>query len=429
MWYSTEQELNNAGYYLTEKVIQELYVGPYDWQSWYYDYRVTRNSTSFRLTGNYIMNLWLDNERTQPFLYDGKNWKFDIGETAKYKTFSNPVFALDQMPTSTTSGNDRYTLLSVITQSGNPISPLVQSDLGLQMRGHLSTNYYSDLSTTTNFKIVVSYWKYVDKVLSFANTQLPDIIIDLPQSIIAESGSTITLPTMTGEYESGGKMWKPSAWDIGAFGSSYTLNMDTVAHLIFKTEIDIYASVGTPVTIPDGYIVQNVYCEALFIKADSVTRTDQTHISFSFNGEGLYCDDTDLSLFGVKVTPCLQVFTLQNNTYTGFYISVRSSFTGTNIPTSSAATEMNTNGVFLQGTAQASFAIINSLDSQLRTRPTWFSRTDENNNRIPYYFRMSSSLWQVQSGTLTWLGDTTDDTTPAYWYNSQGVRIHCVKFS
>lgn len=175
VWYLTEQELNNAGYYLIEKIIQELYVGPYNWQTWYYNYGITKNSTSFRLTGNYVMNLWLDNERSQPFLYDGKNWKFDIEETAKYRIFSNPVPTLDQMPTSTTSTNNWYTLLSIITQSGNPISPLIQSDIGLQMRGHISTNYYAGLSTSTDFKIVISYWKHVDKALSFTNTQLPDI--------------------------------------------------------------------------------------------------------------------------------------------------------------------------------------------------------------------------------------------------------------
>ena len=84
-------------------------------------------------------------------------------------------------------------------------------------------------------------------VLSYANTQLPDVQIELPINEVGTYGTVITLPTIDGEYESGGKTWKPSAWDIGAFGSSYTLNADTVAHLVFTevvqyTEITLYYS-------------------------------------------------------------------------------------------------------------------------------------------------------------------------------------------
>lgn len=75
--------------------------------------------------------------------------------------------------------------------------------------------------------------------LSFANTQLPGITITMPADETGHKGTSITLPTMSGEYESGGKTWKPSAWDIGAFGDNYTLNADTVAHLIFE-EVENY---------------------------------------------------------------------------------------------------------------------------------------------------------------------------------------------
>jgi hypothetical protein len=90
-------------------------------------------------------------------------------------------------------------------------------------------------------------------VLSYANTQLPDVQIELPINEVGEYGTQITLPTIDGEYESGGKTWKPSAWDIGAFGDSYTLNADTVAHLIFEEvqqyqEITLYLGSGTKYT-------------------------------------------------------------------------------------------------------------------------------------------------------------------------------------
>lgn len=86
--------------------------------------------------------------------------------------------------------------------------------------------------------------------LSFVNTQLPDVTIELPAAVVDTYGTSITLPTIDGEYESGGKTWKPSAWDIGAFGSSYSLTADTVAHLVFEEvqqyqEITLYLKSGT----------------------------------------------------------------------------------------------------------------------------------------------------------------------------------------
>lgn len=78
--------------------------------------------------------------------------------------------------------------------------------------------------------------------LSFVNTQLPDITITMPPSETGPSGTVVTLPTMSGEYESGGKTWTPSAWDIGAFGSSYTITADTIAHLVFE-EVETYEEI------------------------------------------------------------------------------------------------------------------------------------------------------------------------------------------
>lgn len=79
----------------------------------------------------------------------------------------------------------------------------------------------------------------VTYTLSFVNTQLPDITITMPPNETGPSGTVVTLPTMSGEYESGGKTWTPSTWDIGAFGSSYTITADTIAHLVF-VEVPAY---------------------------------------------------------------------------------------------------------------------------------------------------------------------------------------------
>lgn len=111
--------------------------------------------------------------------------------------------------------------------------------------------------------------------LSFANTQLPDITITLPADETGYKGTSITLPTMSGEYESGGKTWKPSAWDIGAFGSSYSLTADVVAHLVFEEvqqyqEITLYMASGskaaqTGITSAFTGNVNSSYCHQLYI--------------------------------------------------------------------------------------------------------------------------------------------------------------------
>lgn len=82
----------------------------------------------------------------------------------------------------------------------------------------------------------------VTYTVSYVTTQLPDVQIELPESEIVEDGYSIILPTMTGKYESGGKTWSPTSWDIGAFGSSYTPSADTVAHLIFE-EVETYEEI------------------------------------------------------------------------------------------------------------------------------------------------------------------------------------------
>lgn len=113
--------------------------------------------------------------------------------------------------------------------------------------------------------------------LSFVNTQLPDITITMPADETGTSGTVVTLPTMSGEYESGGKTWKPLAWDIGAFGSSYSLTGDVVAHLVFTdvqqyTEITLYIASGdkwSQRNVNSTFVgdVDSAYCYQLYTDA------------------------------------------------------------------------------------------------------------------------------------------------------------------
>ena len=78
-------------------------------------------------------------------------------------------------------------------------------------------------------------WRYEEKTasLSFVNDSHPEFEVELPDTIIANKGTAVVLPTVEGSFPEGLKVWRPSAWDIGAFGDEYTLNSDTVAHLFF----------------------------------------------------------------------------------------------------------------------------------------------------------------------------------------------------
>lgn len=91
-------------------------------------------------------------------------------------------------------------------------------------------------------------WRSEEKTasLSFTNTLHPEFDVDLPDTIIANKGTAVVLPTVEGSFPEGIKIWQPSAWDIGAFGDEYTLNSDTVAHLLFD-ELE---------TVPTAYFTE-----------------------------------------------------------------------------------------------------------------------------------------------------------------------------
>ena len=180
-------------------------------------------------------------------------WFTDNGrnETSD-KTFTvvgNPLFDDD----GSVAKNELYDSavpLSFMQHDGNMFEADSESDIVryLPVTDRLVLSIPGDSTTRDKSAWSVQVAKLF--VLSYANTQLPDVQIELPINEVGTYGTSITLPTIDGEYESGGKTWKPSAWDIGAFGSSYTLNADTVAHLVFTevqqyTEITLYMASGS----------------------------------------------------------------------------------------------------------------------------------------------------------------------------------------
>lgn len=177
-------------------------------------------------------------------------WFTDEGrDETSDKTFTvvgNPLFDED----GSIARDELYELavpLSFMQHDGNMFEADGDSDTVryLPTTGRLTLSIPGDSTTRDKSAWSVQCAKLF--VLSYANTQLPDVQIELPINEVGTYGTQITLPTIDGEYESGGKTWKPSAWDIGAFGSSYSLTADVVAHLVFEEvqqyqEITLYYS-------------------------------------------------------------------------------------------------------------------------------------------------------------------------------------------
>ena len=85
-------------------------------------------------------------------------------------------------------------------------------------------------------------------VLQFSNSEHPSLDIPMPSNETGHSGTVITLPTVTGEYTEGGMVYTPVAWNIGAFGDSYTLNNDVTAILQLSSRValpTVYSYSGT----------------------------------------------------------------------------------------------------------------------------------------------------------------------------------------
>ena len=156
-WYSTVQDLNSAGYYLVEKVSKVVYISSLNpGGSWPYDYGVVNTTTSFR---SYRKEYYEDAEKTTPLLWDGHNWFCDT--LAQYNDPHLWRNKLRDMPSSTTSEYIR--LLTMVTASGNPITPFIQSEINTQMYLHLATSYGSTVYTDCKIveTLIIAYWKLI----------------------------------------------------------------------------------------------------------------------------------------------------------------------------------------------------------------------------------------------------------------------------
>lgn len=85
-------------------------------------------------------------------------------------------------------------------------------------------------------KVANLLWKVGEFVtLSFENVTYPQFDVELPDAMLVEKGSNVTLPSVYGEFEEDGTTYIPENWDIGGFCESVTLELDTTAILLWRT--------------------------------------------------------------------------------------------------------------------------------------------------------------------------------------------------
>jgi len=167
-WYSTLADLNNAGYYLVEKVTERIYL-PTSGTYKYFEPSIVKTSISFN-TSNYRYNCRSYDNKSD-FLWDGHNWFFDPEESFaitevtynnfQYQNGYKYVSRLSDMPSSTSAS--KMHLIVPITASGNPLNKFNAGELNTQMYLYFCYNntsneslYYGDCMYAA-----ISYWKLV----------------------------------------------------------------------------------------------------------------------------------------------------------------------------------------------------------------------------------------------------------------------------
>lgn len=154
-----------------------------------------------------------------------------------------------------------------------------------------------DESVTTNL-----LWSSTEKTatLSFENTTHPEFSVQMPESITANKGTSVELPTVSGTFPVGSVDWTPSAWSVGSFGGSFILDEDTTTDLQWSsTEVEFTLSF-TNSNHPE-FDVDLPQTEQI-TRGDSVTLPSVSG-SFIVDGYEWTPDSWDIGAFGDSYTP------------------------------------------------------------------------------------------------------------------------------
>lgn len=158
-----------------------------------------------------------------------------------------------------------------------------------------------DESITTNL-----LWSSTEKTatLSFENTTHPEFSVQMPESITANKGTSVELPTVSGTFPVGSVDWTPSAWSVGSFGDSFVLDEDTTTDLQWSsTEVQFTLSF-TNSNHPE-FDVDLPQTEQI-TRGDSVTLPSVSG-SFIVDGYEWTPESWDIGAFGDSYTPSSDV--------------------------------------------------------------------------------------------------------------------------
>lgn len=195
--------------------------------------------------------------------------------------------------------------------------------------------------------------------------------------------------------------------------------------------LEIDTTFGSEVTIPEGYVVDNIKSSALYLQNPNPVTGSNNTCEFGFKGENRYFDLLDTSLIGKGVSPCLQIFcitTVDGESRRGYYVSYRPSQDPTAKVSTYTTKYLNSNGYSLYLDLQWSSNVGTSINTALVTNkyPVRLQYFDENDTLVPYFFDIPKSLYSFSNGILTWDNSgTITSSNLAYYYSGVSIRIYC----
>ena len=68
----------------------------------------------------------------------------------------------------------------------------------------------------------------------YTNTDHPEFEVTLPEPSVVNVGESIALPSVSGEHIEEPYVWRTTAWDIGNFGESITVNENITANVLWE---------------------------------------------------------------------------------------------------------------------------------------------------------------------------------------------------
>jgi hypothetical protein len=70
--------------------------------------------------------------------------------------------------------------------------------------------------------------------VTYTNTDHPDFDVTLPEPSVVNVGESIALPSVSGEHIEEPYVWRTTAWDIGNFGESITVNENITSNVLWE---------------------------------------------------------------------------------------------------------------------------------------------------------------------------------------------------